>query len=98
MEVSTEGEPQKPYERDNMNLGQGKVNRKFRLLRVAAGLTQKEVEMETGIGATKISYFERGFEKPTEQEAGQLGEAFGSTTGEILRCFQKEKLSRTKKN
>lgn len=62
-------------------------NIKFRMLRLKSGLTQKEIELKSGIYASKISYFENYQAKPSEEEAEKLANALGCTRKEIALCF-----------
>lgn len=65
----------------------GTLNRLFRLLRIKAGLSQKQIEALTGIGASKISYFENNLAIPSTDEVEKLSDAYQCTTHEILKCF-----------
>lgn len=85
MEISIEGEPLKPQK----EVVAGSTNREFKLLRVKSGLTQKQAEAVSGVGATKISYFENNLEVPTEDEATALAEAYHCSVADVTKCFPK---------
>lgn len=85
MEISHEGEPLKPQK----EVVAGTLNREFKMLRVKSGLTQKQVEAITGIGASKISYFENNLEKPDDAEAALLGDAYHCSAEQVIKLFPK---------
>jgi transcriptional regulator with XRE-family HTH domain len=56
---------------------------KLKLARVMAGLTQLEVEAETGIVQTIVSRLERGLKEPNEAQLVTLANLYGVDPSEL---------------
>lgn len=52
-----------------------KVGKKIRLARVAAEMTQEELEYRSGVSRSMISYIERGTKSPTIETIGAIADA-----------------------
>lgn len=59
--------------------------RNFREARIAAGMSQQEVERLTGIPQHYISTLERGHQNPTLETMTRLAEAAGKPLSDLLR-------------
>jgi len=63
------------------------VNKKFKMLRISKGITQREIERLTGIYTSKFSCFEQGYISPTKEEAQKIALAIQCSLKEISDCF-----------
>lgn len=52
--------------------------------RIKAGYTQKEVQEETGIERSRISYYENGKREPDIETLGELATLYGVSTDWLL--------------
>lgn len=68
-----------PRDRSPVELG-----RRLKMLRVARGLTLKDVETRGGISATHVSEIERGKASPTVGALGRIAEALGMRAASIV--------------
>ena len=68
-----------PRDRSPVELG-----RRIKMLRVARGLTLKDVETRGGISATHVSEIERGKASPTVGALGRIAEALGLRPAAIV--------------
>lgn len=59
--------------------------------RIKAGFTQKEVEEETGIEQSRISYYENGKREPDIETLGELATLYNVSTDWLLSIVQKQK-------
>lgn len=60
----------------------------LRELRRTRGLTQQDLDFDTGIHRTTISFWERGVHSPTVENLRTLSKKLGVTPAEILRMAE----------
>lgn len=64
--------------------------------RKTAGYTQKEVEQETGIERSRLSYYENGKREPDIETLGELATLYEVSTDWLLGITQKSNKEKTK--
>ncbi len=62
----------------------GELGRRIKMLRIARGLTLKELEERGGISATHVSEIERGRASPTVGALGRIAHALGLRPAELV--------------
>lgn len=63
---------------------------RLKQIRTELGLSQYEVQTETGISQSKISRFETGEREPTIEDIAKLAELYNVTTDWLLGIGKKE--------
>ena len=82
------GAPVRPAALDPRDPSPAELGRRIKLLRVARGLTLKNLEERGGISATHVSEIERGKASPTIGALGRIAHALGLRPASLVEPLQ----------